>query len=126
MPPLHPVSSEQFAALREHFLRTGFTAKAIRERLQVRPDRELDICALSSRPPVKPRPEDELDALIQLFISGEAIPEAEVRPLIPQAVWEALSLSHLIARDPSNEQRTVATVALYPIRDLLIVSDRWK
>ena len=125
MPFLEMLSPEEFGAVREHFVRSGFGEKALRERLQVQPDRALDICVLSSRPAAKPKPEDALDALIHFFIVGESLLNADVQPLVPAAVWEALTRSHLIAADPADGQRSVATVALYPIRDLLIVSDRW-
>jgi SAM-dependent methyltransferase len=125
MPPLQMLTAEQFATLREHFARSGFTEQAIRQRLEVRPEKELDLAALSSRPPARPKPLDELDALIHLFVAGEPLPEGDARTLLPLAVWEALSLGHLIAPDPADAQRCVGTVALYPIRNLLIVSDRW-
>ena len=61
---------EQFAALREHFLRTGFSEASIRQRLEVNPKRELDLPALSGRPPVRPKVEDSLDAVVYLFVLG--------------------------------------------------------
>jgi hypothetical protein len=79
MPPLQMVSSEQFAALREHFLRSGFNEAALRQRLDVPPGKELDLAALSARPPQKPKAGDGLDALIYLFVLGESLPAVEAR-----------------------------------------------
>jgi methylase of polypeptide subunit release factors len=125
MPFLQMVTSEQFAALREHFLRTGFTEEALRQRLDVQPGRELDLVGLSSRPPLRPNAGDALDALIYLFVIGVAIPTGEARSFFPPLVWDALGLTHLILSDPADESRSIASVALYPIRDLFIASDRW-
>ena len=125
MPLLQMVTSEQFAALREHFLRTGFTEESLRQRLDVQPGKELDLPVLSSRPPVKPKAGDGLDALIYLFVVGESLPAAEAKSFFPTPVWETFTETHLILTDPANADRCIASVALYPIRDLLIVSDRW-
>src|SRR5271154_5616861 len=125
MPLLQMVTSEQFAVLREHFLRSGFTEKALRQRLDVQPGKELDLAALSGQLAQKPKLGDGLDALIYLFILGESLPTADAESSFPPPVWDALSLSHLILADPADANRRVASVALYPIRDLFIASDRW-
>lgn len=125
MPLLQMVTSEQFAALREHFLRTGFSEESLRQRLDVQPGKELELPVLSSRPPVKPKADDGLDALIYLFVVGESLPSAEAEFFFPAPVWATLTETHLILTDPANADRCIASVALYPIRDLLIVSDRW-
>jgi methylase of polypeptide subunit release factors len=125
MPPLEMVSSEQFAALREHFFETGFNEAMLRDRLDVQPGRDLDLGGFSTRPPRKPKVGDGLDALLYLFILGESLPTAEVMSLLPPAVWDTLSQTRLVILDPSAPTRSIAGVALYPIRDLLIASDRW-
>jgi len=125
MPPLQMVSSEQFAALREHFLRSGFNEAALRQRLDVPPGRELDLAALSARPRQKPKAGDGLDALIYLFVLGESLPAVEARSFFSPPVWDALSQTGLVQPDPADAERTLAPVALYPIRDLFIASDRW-
>lgn len=125
MPLLQMVTSEQFAALREHFLRTGFTEESLRQRLDIQPGKELDLAVLSGRAPGKPKVGDGLDALIYLFVVGEPIPAAEAESFFPPSVWSTLVQTHLIFADPTDGNRCIASVALYPIRDLLIVSDRW-
>jgi len=125
MPFLQMVTSEQFAALREHFLRTGFTEEALRKRLDIQSGRELDLAGLSGRPPLRPKAGDVLDALIYLFVVGESLPAADARAFFPPLVWDALDSTHLISSDPANPSRCIASVALYPIRDLFIASDRW-
>ena len=119
------VASEQFAVLREHFLRAGFSEEAIRQRLDIQPGKELDLAGLSGRPPARPKVGDGLDALIYLFVVGESLPASELASLLPSEVFEAFRLSGLIVPDPADANRNIASVALYPIRDLFIASDRW-
>jgi SAM-dependent methyltransferase len=125
MPHLQMGTPEQFATLREHFLRSGFNEAALRERLDIQPGRDLDLGALSCRPPRKPKVGDGLDALIYLFILGESLPAAEAASLFPPAFWDALGQTGLVTPDPVAATRSIAGVALYPIRDLFIASDRW-
>jgi methylase of polypeptide subunit release factors len=125
MPLLQMVDSTQFAALREHFLRTGFSEEALRQRLDVQPGKELDLAALSGRPPLSPKVGDALDAIIYLFVLGESLPAEDAESSFPPSIWNALCQSHLIVPDPADGNRRIASVALYPIRDLFIVSDRW-
>ncbi len=125
MPHLQMGAPEEFATLREYFLRSGFNEAALRDRLDVQPGRDLDLGGLSSRPPRKPKVGDGLDALIYLFILGESLPTAEAESLLPPAVWDALGQTRLVTPDPGAPNRSIAGVALYPIRDLFIASDRW-
>ena len=119
------VSAEQFLELREHFARTGFNEKAIRERLEVNPKRELELPGLSSRPPARKQIADGLDAVIHLFVAGAPISEGDARAHVPERVWETLKEAGLVARYEKGENLWAATVALYPIRELFIASDRW-
>jgi SAM-dependent methyltransferase len=125
MPPLQMVTPEQFATLHEYFSRSGFNEAALRDRLDVPPKKELDLAGLSSGAPVKPKVGDSLDALIYLFVLGESLPVAETVSLLPPAVWELLNQTRLVLPDPADRNRCLASVALYPIRDLLMASDRW-
>ena len=125
MSPLQMVTTEQFATLREYFSQVGFAEKALRQRLDVRPGMELDLAALSGRPALNPKVSDSLDAIIHLFVLGDSLAASEVVSLLPPAVWEALSRTQLVGLDPVDPMRCAASVALYPIRDLYIASDRW-
>jgi carbamoyltransferase len=125
MPLLQMVTPEQFSLLREHFSRTGFTEGAIRERLGFKAGKDLDLVGVSQRPPVKLGLTDGLNTLILLFILGDPLPTANAAPFFPAGVWEAVFQTKLLQPDPRDASRTLATVALYPIRDLFIASDRW-
>jgi SAM-dependent methyltransferase len=122
---LQLVSSEQFAGLREHFVRLGFNEAAIRQRLDIAPGKDLDLAGLSGRPPMRPKAGDGLDALIYLFVVGESLPAADAEAFFSVAAWETLRETQLIVTDPADAGRRIASVALYPIRDLFIASDRW-
>jgi len=125
MHALQMVTSEQFAALREYFLESAFNADSIRKRLDVPPARELDLAGLSCGPRLKPKVGDALDALIYLFVVGESLPVAELVSLFPPAAWDAMVQAGLVVPDPADANYRLASVSLYPIRDLIIASDRW-
>jgi methylase of polypeptide subunit release factors len=125
MPPLQMVAPEQFAVLRKHLAESGFTEEALRKRLDIQPGKDLDLAGLSGRPPVRPKVGDGLDALIYLFVVGESLPAAELASRLPSEVCEAFRLTGLIVPDPAYANRRIASVALYPIRDLFLASDRW-
>ena len=86
MSPLQMVTAEQFATLRAFFSQAGFTEKALRQRLDVRPGTELDLAALSGRPSLNSKVSDSLDAIIHLFVLGESLPTTVVVSLFPPAV----------------------------------------
>ncbi|MGB7232732.1 MAG: class I SAM-dependent methyltransferase, partial [Candidatus Acidiferrum sp.] len=63
--------------------------------------------------------------VIYLLLVGESLPIGEARALFPDAVWEAMEFTGVIVADPADANRCIASVALYPIRDLYLASDRW-
>lgn len=125
MSQLGMVTPEQFAALREFFVRAGFTEGALRERLSVPAGKELDLAGLSARPLLRPRLGDSLDGLIRLFVAGDSLPVAEMASCFPAEVRETFHQARVVLADPDDANRCVASVALYPVRDLFIASDRW-
>lgn len=125
MPALKMGTQGQFAALREQFLASGFNEETIRQRLGLKPGRELDLVGLSMRPPEQLGLRDSLDALILLFILGDSLPATETAKHFLPAAWDAMLQTNLVEQDPADAGRFLASVALYPIRDLFIASDRW-
>jgi SAM-dependent methyltransferase len=125
MPLLQMGTPEHFSLLRAHFLQSHFTEEILRKWFELKPDRPLDLTGLSTHPPLKRELNSSLDALIRLFVLGESLPAAEVMPLFPSEVWQALTHTALILSDGESSSRCLASVALYPIRDLFIASDRW-
>jgi SAM-dependent methyltransferase len=116
---------EQFSALREHLTQCGFNQEGVCVRLGLESPDELDLSTLSNHPPVKRKASDSLDALIVLFILGEFLPTAEAVSFFPGAIWDVLVQTGLVSLDAADADRCFGTVALYPIRDLFIASDRW-
>jgi SAM-dependent methyltransferase len=125
MPYLQMGTPEQFATLRQHFLRSGFTEEILRHKLDIRPGRALDLAGVAGRPSPSTRPVDNLDAIIFLFVLGEPLSASEAASFFPASVWEALKQTRLVLVDPNDANRFLAGVALYPIRDLFLASDRW-
>lgn len=125
MSQLKMVAAERFAELRAHFLASGYTVEGLRKKLGLKPSRQLELVALASYPPIQPEVRDSLDAITHLFLLGEALPSVLVAPFFPDGLWEALRETGLITPDPTDTNHCIASVALYPVRDLYIASDRW-
>lgn len=125
MSELRIVSAEKFAELRAHLRECGYTAEGAGQRLGLKPGASLEFVSLASRPPIKPEVRDSLDAILHLFLLGESLPSEAVTPFFPSGVWNTMQESGLLGPDAENPARCVASVALYPIRHLYLVSDRW-
>jgi SAM-dependent methyltransferase len=122
---LRMLAPEQFAALRDCLVQSGFSEAAIRRRLEIPPEKPLDIVSLSTRPWSNRPIADSLDALINLFVLGEALPSDAAASRFSPQVWEALRQSQLIAVDAGESARCAASAALFPLRDLYFAADRW-
>ena len=55
MANLKMVGPEQFAELRAHFLASGYTLDGARQRLGLKPGKQLELVALASHPPLTGR-----------------------------------------------------------------------
>jgi SAM-dependent methyltransferase len=124
-PHLRILAPEKFAALREYFSRSGFTEKATRQTLEVGPDKPLDLVNIATRPSRNQKVADGLDALLHLFVLGEALAVAEATSCFPSTVWEAFLESELILVEAKEARQCLASVALFPVRDLFLAADRW-
>jgi len=66
-----------------------------------------------------------LGVLIRLFLFGEPLAARDLEAaLLPRAL-EAMTDLGLLIEDPVDDSRRCATMALYPVGGLFIVSDRW-
>jgi len=122
---LRMLASEQFAALRECLVQSGFSESALRKRLEIPSDKPLDLVSLSTRTWANRPAADCLDALINLFVLGEALPTDVATSKFSSQVWDALRQSELIMLDAEELPRCVASAALFPLRDLYFAADRW-
>jgi SAM-dependent methyltransferase len=122
---LRMLAPEQFAALREYLSRSGFTEEAIRRRLEIPPEKPLDLVNVATGPFRNRDAADGLDALLYLFVLGEALPVEQVTSFLPTTVWEALRESELILVEAKEAGQCLASAALFPVRDLFMAADRW-
>ena len=68
---------------------------------------------------------DGLGFLIRLFLLGEPLGTRALESVIPARALEAMKNLGLLIEDAADNAKTCASVALYPVGRLFIVSDRW-
>lgn len=122
---LRLLSPEQFTVLREYLAGSGFNELALRQRFGVKPNEPLNLVTICTRPATNQKMANSLDAIIHLFLIGEPLPAEEAASLFPPAVWEALTQAELILVETADVARCLGSVALFPVRDLYLVADRW-
>jgi SAM-dependent methyltransferase len=122
---LRIVGAEKFGAIREHLMEVGFNEQTVRERFSFKPDEPLNLIPICTKPNPKEKIENSLDAALQLFMVGETLPTVEAQALFPAKVWEALIQTELILVESTDASRCLGSVALFPVRGLYCVADRW-
>jgi len=115
----------QFSALRGFLADAGYCEARICEKLGLPSPEALDIIALSESLKDKVAEANATNTLIRLFLLGEFVAIAELESQFPESAWSAMNELGLVASDISDNKRCFASVALYPVGPLLIVSDRW-
>lgn len=108
--PIRLGTDAEFAALRDALVACDYTEPAIFERFKISRLSELRGLAQSE-------PGDAVRAMVWLFMEGGTLPPSAASQL-PWAQLDALGLLSVTA------ERIAATVMLYPVRGLYIVSDR--
>ena len=68
---------------------------------------------------------DGLGFLIRLFLLGEPLGVKDLQSVIPARALEAMKDLGLLIEALADNARICASVALYPVGRLFIVSDRW-
>jgi SAM-dependent methyltransferase len=68
---------------------------------------------------------DGLGLLIRLFLLGEPLGVKDLESALPARALQAMKDLGLLIEGPADDARMCASVALYPVGRLLIVSDRW-
>jgi methylase of polypeptide subunit release factors len=71
-----------------------------------------------------PQAESPGDVLLALFLAGEYVPAETARHFLGDTGVALLAGMGLL-NEPSSAQRLSATVALYPVEEIYIASDRW-
>jgi methylase of polypeptide subunit release factors len=115
--PLRFGSEAEFAALRAALEGSGFTESGLCERLGLE---RVSQYRLDGARHLEQPPEDSAGLLIWLLLEGGAVPRA-AGGKIPLRELETLGV---VTPHPSNQDEAVATVMLYPMHGLYVVSDR--
>ena len=124
MNPLEIGPQSQFAALRSFLRDAGYGEGSICENLGLSAE-SLDIVTLADNKITSPASSGPLELLIRLFLLGEFVSIADAESLFPGSAWAGMHGLGLIAEDSADRARCFGSVALYPMGDLFIVSDRW-
>lgn len=123
IPPVPNVAPDAtaFAALRRIFEGSGFSEAAICERLSITnlADIEAEQVRATDSGPLR----NASDALCKLFVEGWPVERAELEGLLTADSVQLLQDFGLLI--PQNGSNLAATVSLYPIEHLFIVSDRY-
>ena len=119
--PLRLGTDHEFAALRSALDSAGYIESAICQRLGLQKLSQFQFVT-ERRPPPRTLTEnsDALDLLIRMFLENEPVERHAARAL-PLDLLTALGL---IVPHTATPGLLSGTVALYPLRDLYIVSDR--
>jgi SAM-dependent methyltransferase len=114
----------QFEALREFLLASGYTQERICQELGLEAD-TLDLVTLSDDLSARVQKTDGLNLLIRFFLLGEYVSLAEMESHIPGRTWAAIHALGLVEESPTDATRCTSSVALYPVGNLFVISDRW-
>ncbi len=118
-------TAAQFAALRDFLVGDGYTESHVCERLSLPSAEALDIASLSENLAERVASPEPLNTLIRLFLLGEYVLVEEAETQFPGSAWAAMNALGLIEEDSTDLKRCFGSVALYPVGNLLIISDRW-
>jgi len=121
--PLTIGEPRQFRQVRQFLIDSHYSEPLVCKRLGLK--NSEDYLTLRPNPSAPHEIEDRLDLVARLFLIGEIVSEAEMRPWLPEPVLSAMSSLGVAKRYPGRPEVWYATVALYPVRGLHIVSDRW-
>ncbi len=114
--------SGQFDALLEFLRSSGYSDDSIRRRFQLERAEDFEMDRKKRVP--GPLPESAADILAELFLVGEALMLQSVQNILGAGNLALLEGMGLLGRDADTAQ-CHATVALYPVEDVYIISDRW-
>ncbi len=115
-------TDQQFAAIREYLAGSGFTLEAVITRLH----EKLPYDFTQFRPgPGDTNPQDALELLIRIFVLGESMASRLLPPLVPIDVCDALVALGLLVPLPDAPDMVYSPVALCPVENIFVASDRW-
>ena len=115
-------SPSELAALRAILMRNGYTEEAIAGRFGLKTLSAFR--TLRSGRNEHRDITDGLDALVRLFLDGEYVALDSLAATAGEDVFPCLAALDLACADSSRPERCYATVLLYPVSGLWIISDR--
>lgn len=118
-------TAAQFGALRDFLAGVGYTESGICAKLGLESAETLDLVALAEDFVERVAAPEPLNTTIRLFLLGEYVPLAEAEAEFSGRSWAAMNALGLIEEDSKDSSKCFSSVALYPLGDLFIVSDRW-
>jgi methylase of polypeptide subunit release factors len=116
------VTAEQLAAVRELFVRHGFTEDALRAVGEI--DSIHRLVPLHRRTQGFTRIVDMQSLFVQLFIDGAQLPPEATAKFLDAETRAILDAAGLLAESVTNPGYTIATIAIYPVERLYVASDR--
>src|SRR5262249_31715650 len=117
----------QFKEVKEFLAALDFTERSVCQKLGLQSHEKLDLIALSASLADRVAKSEPLNVAIRFFLLGRFVQGPEIKSQFSRSAWAALNSLGLVAMDEDSEtnRRCACTVALYPVGELLIVSDRW-
>ena len=115
--------SPHFAFLRDFLSRSEFSEESICRRVSMAGLNEF-LSVDQSRVTLSGE-SDGLSFLIRLFLLQEPLGAKDLESVFPARALEAMKDLGLLIEDPADKARMCASVALYPVGSLFIVSDHW-
>lgn len=112
---------DQFARVRELFVRAGFEETPICARAGIASLHELPVLQDRS---VFREPADAQSLFVRLFLDCDRIPWSVVRTTLSASDLEALEGLGLLHAAHDDDAMCASTVAIYPMEELFIASDR--
>lgn len=119
--PFRLGAPEEFARVREIFIRTGFEAAPICTRAGVATIHDLP--ELDDRSAFRDAT-DPQSLFVRLFLDCDSVAWSVVRSVLSEGDLRALDALGLLHDTPGAPGMCAATVAIYPIEELFIASDR--
>lgn len=119
--PFRAGTPEQFARVRELLVRSGFEEAPICLRAGIESIHDLPV--LSDRSAFK-EITDAQTLFVRLFLDCDAVPWSTVRSVLSAEDVRALEALGLLHDAPGEADECLTTVALYPMEELFIASDR--
>jgi len=121
--PLNIGSDAQFRCVQRFLVDAGFDEDAIRHTFNLKEYYEYSLG--DRREDVPAEPAGAYDLCVRLFLEGRIVPIESIRRTAGHEVAGALQALGLLQAESADLGGHYSPVALYPVHQLFIVSDRW-